>query len=74
MFTPTVGSGSFAESKRNTVWRTERVYTQKLAVEIESHSVHSIKIETIDPMGLYNIDVYGPNVSGPGTRNPTLDP
>ena len=55
-------------------WRDERTYTQKLAVEIETHSVHCIKIETIDPMGLYNIDVYGPNLSGPGTRNQTLDP
>ena len=64
--------GFTAYSSQN--WRKERTYTQKLAAEIESHSVHCIKLETIDPMGLYNIDVYGPNLSGPGTRNQTLDP
>ena len=55
-------------------WRKERTYTEKVAVEIESHSVHAIKLETIDPMGLYNIDIYGPNLSRPGTRNNTNDP
>jgi len=68
--TPNYNETNYDEGK----WRDERTYTEKVAVEIESHSVHAIKLETIDPMGLYNIDIYGPNLSRPGTRNNTNDP
>ena len=56
------------------MYRNERVYTEKVAIDIDTHSVHSIKIETKNPMSLYNIDIYGPNVSGPGSRTSTNDP
>ena len=55
-------------------YRTERVYGNKVSIDIVSMSVHSIKIATTNPLALYNIDIWGPFVSGAGARTPTDDP
>jgi hypothetical protein len=56
------------------VYRKERVYGDKLAVDLPSQSVQSITISTTDVFQLYNIDLFGPVVSKPGGRTPTGDP
>ena len=56
------------------VYRKERVYGDKLAVDLPSQSVQSISITTTEPFQLYNVDLFGPVVSKPGGRTPTGDP
>jgi hypothetical protein len=56
------------------VYRKERVYGDKLAVDLPSQSVQSISITTTEPFQLYNIDLFGPVVAKPGGRTPTGDP
>ena len=56
------------------LYRSERIYGDKLAVDLPSQSVQSISITTTDAVQLYNIDLFGPVVSKPGGRTPTGDP
>jgi len=56
------------------LYRTERVYGDKLAIDLPSQSVQSISITTSNFFQLYNIDMYGPTVARPGGRTPTGDP
>lgn len=56
------------------LYRSERIYGDKLAVDLPSQSVQSISIQTTDFYQLYNIDLFGPNVAKPGGRTPTGDP
>ena len=59
-------------------WRTTKTITkaksEKVAIDISSQSVHSVKIEAESPLALYNIDIWGPYVAGAGSRTPTNDP
>ena len=56
------------------LYRSERIYGDKLAVDLPSQSVQSISIQTTDFYQLYNVDLFGPNVAKPGGRTPTGDP
>lgn len=67
---PYYGSAIYGTNK----YRTERVYGNKVSIDIVSMSVHAIKIATQNPLALYNIDIWGPFVSGSGARTPTDDP
>lgn len=58
----------------NEVYRSRRVYGEKVSIDISSQSVHSVKIEAESPLALYNIDIWGPYVAGAGSRTPTNDP
>ena len=58
----------------NAVYRDRRVYGEKVGIDISSQSVHSIKIVTLSPIALYNIDIWGPIIAGAGARTPTRDP
>ena len=53
------------------VYRTRRAYSNRIAVDIPSHEVFSVKIESSDPMALYTIDAYGPQTALPGSRTPS---
>jgi len=66
---PVYGTAAFDTD----VYRRSRPYSEKLAIDLASQSHHSIKISTSTPMALYNIDVWGPQMGGPGSRNPTSD-
>lgn len=68
--TPFFGSAVYGTD----VYRSERVYGDKLAVDLPSQSVQSISITTTDAVQLYNVDLFGPVVSKPGGRTPTGDP
>ena len=58
----------------NEVYRSRRVYGEKVSIDISSQSVHSVKIEAESPLALYNIDIWGPYVAGAGSRTPTNAP
>lgn len=66
---PTYGSATYDES----VYRASRPFAEKVAIDIASQSHHSIKISTNYRMALYNVDVWGPRMGGPGSRSPTSD-
>ena len=53
------------------VYRDRRPYSNRIAVDIPSHEVFSIRIESSDPMALYTIDAFGPQTSLPGSRTPS---
>ena len=53
------------------VYRDRRPYSNRIAIDIPSHEVFSVKIETSDPMALYTIDAYGPQTALPGSRTPS---
>ena len=55
-------------------YRTQRVYGEKLGIDLASQSVHAIKVSTTEPLALYNIDVWGVFLAGAGSRTPTNDP
>ena len=55
-------------------FRSQRVYSEKLGIDIASQSVQAIKVSTSKPLALYNIDVWGVFLAGPGSRTPTNDP
>lgn len=55
-------------------YRTQRVYSEKLGIDLASQSVQAIKVSTTEPLALYNIDVWGVFMAGPGSRTPTNDP
>ena len=55
-------------------FRSRRVYSEKLGIDIASQSVQAIKVSTSKPLALYNIDVWGVFLAGPGSRTPTNDP
>ena len=55
-------------------YRTERLYGDKLSVDLASQTVQSISLTTTEPFQLFNIDLFGPLVSRPGGRTPTGDP
>ena len=55
-------------------YRAERVYGEKVGIDIASQAVHSIKVSTTNPLALYNIDIWGPFMAGAGSRTPTNDP
>lgn len=52
------------------VWRSRRIFTHRVAVGEDSVTVCSVAIAGEDPIGIVSIDLYGPKVSGPGTRGP----
>mgnify|MGYP003139163769 CR=1 FL=1 len=67
---PFFGTALFDSS----VYRSERIYGDKLAVDLPSQSVQSISITTRSYFQLYNVDMFGPTVARPGGRTPTGDP
>jgi len=55
-------------------YRTQRVFGEKLGIDLASQSVQAIKVSTTEPLALYNIDVWGVFLAGAGSRTPTNDP
>ena len=53
------------------VYRARRPYSNRIAIDVPSHEVFSVKLESSDPMALYTIDAFGPQTSLPGSRTPS---
>lgn len=53
------------------VYREKRSYSNRIAIDIPSHEVFSIKLESANPMALYTIDAFGPQTALPGSRTPS---